>query len=137
SPLWDALTPSQQTEARFYQAIGMCRHSCYREAAKVFFNNLRASRRGEKRQQFFVYQGLGFYAYFKGRYRQALAFARRASDAALAARFTYGRALAEDLKAHSLVQNGAVRSGLKALRQAHYLAELLGSGGLATATAIS
>lgn len=125
-----ALSPRQVIESRFYLGVGFCRHSDYAKARGYFAQNLRAGKGGDDLSVFFAYQGLAFYRYFCGRYRQSLRVAELAWRAANAASFTFGKAFAADLKAHCLMETGQIRAGLATIDEAVECARRLGNGGL-------
>lgn len=122
------LRSEQKTACRYFLGNGFCRHSHYEKAARYFAENAREWKQSRDAiSKFYRFQGLGFYHYYAGRIRKALYFAGKGFESALEAGFLYGRALAADLKGHSLVQTGEVSRGLQMLELAEHLASQLGA----------
>src|SRR6185437_12272635 len=110
--------------------------SKYTQARSYFVMNAR-ERPGDPRSEFYVFQGLGFYRYFCGRWHLALRWAERAIRAAVVAGYPYGRVLAADLMGHLEIQVGSLASGFKRLSDAGALSRKIGNRGVAEAIAIS
>ncbi len=122
------LSPAQQTASRFFLGVGFCRHSFYVKSRHYFALNAREWRTSDDLvSNFYRYQGLGFYHYFRGSMRKALRAAEKSFESALGAGFLYGRAFAADLKGHTLVLTGDVGRGMKTLELAEHLASQLGA----------
>jgi hypothetical protein len=124
----DQLDETQKTACRFYLGCGFCRHSFYEKSLEYFVENIRARRKAtDALSRFYRFNGLGFYLYFAGRMPKALKAAERSYEAALEAGYLYGRALAADLKGHTLVMTGQVGHGLRTLGLAEHLANQVGA----------
>ncbi len=131
-------TREEGIAVRFFLALGHIRRSSYREARRELVANLlQLRRRPSPREVFFIYQGAAFYRYFTGHASKALAGARRALDAALAANFAFGKILAYDLSGHVLTQTENVERGLLHLREAAGLARRFENAALAQASEVS
>jgi tetratricopeptide (TPR) repeat protein len=132
------LTAAEKVECRFYLGVGHARLSKYEEARNYFGSNLRTVHNAQSdREKFFIYQGMGFYRYFNGRFRRARHYAESAHKAARSAKFTYGEVLSEDLLGHCRVRTGEILQGLNNLKSALQDAHRLGDAGLTNAVAIS
>ncbi len=124
--------------ARFFLGVGFCRQSDYSRARKYIGENYRCiGSAPSMRDRFFIYQGLAFYRYFCGRFRNALEYGRRSLAAAVEAEFVYGKAFAYDLVGHCLAQTGDAHAGIENLEHALKLATRLGNGGLARGFQVS
>jgi DNA-binding winged helix-turn-helix (wHTH) protein len=127
--------------SHFFLGIGECRSGRYASAIAHACSTVSRSVRGDALHSFFAHQAIGLLRYFTGRARSASRHAAAARQAALEARFSYGRMLALDLLGHSLVLEGQVHAGISVLEQSAELAEALGlvasAGGPRTAAAVA
>lgn len=113
----------QQIQCRFFLGVGFTRRSEYATARRYFGENRRLTRtRLSFQSKFFVFQGMGFYRFFCGKWNLALRDSARSFQAALRGNFLLGRVLSSDLRGNLLVQMGQVDLGLRTLHQAHVLA---------------
>jgi DNA-binding winged helix-turn-helix (wHTH) protein len=112
--------------SHFFLGIGECRSGRYTSAIAHARSTVSGSVRGDALHAFFAHQSIGLVRYFTGRARSASRHAAAARQAALEARFSYGRMLALDLLGHSLVLEGQIHSGISVLEQSAELAEALG-----------
>ena len=130
------LGSSEQALCRFVLGIGLVRVSRYEEGKSFLADNLRSLRasklsKSEKETlKFYAMQGMAFYRYFQCRYQSTLFFAQQAWATAFAQNFTYGQALASDLKGHALIRVGQVAQGINILETAAKVAKKNGNGGL-------
>jgi len=134
----DSMDEEARFMARFFLGVGLCRHSHHARGRALLAQNLRAgARHSQARIRFYAWQGVGYYRLVCCRVADALRHAARALNAALAANFLYGKALAGDLMAHSQVGPGQIQAAGESFRRALYYAELLGDGGLRQAIQVS
>lgn len=124
------LSIEQAVSCRFYLGVGFTRASHYTKATQYFITNLRTLRQSHPtpRMAFYVWQGVGFFHHFRGRYLRALQAGEKALEAAVRSDFFFGRMLATDLVAHARVESGEIARGLSELEMAHRLAHRLGHG---------
>ncbi len=117
---------------RFFLGVGYTRISEYIPAETLFSKNLASIRSHTSTNiaRFYAFQGVGFYRYFSGRIISSKKFADRAYQEALEERFTYGLALAEDLRGHTSVLTGEVSEGFSQFENAKKHAENISSTGL-------
>lgn len=128
------ISPDARVEARFYLSLSYCRRSNYQQCRKLLGQNLRAARKlGTDLAQHFAYQGVGFYRYFCGRFKQSLRAAEKSLMAAQNARYSYGRVLARDLLSHSQIRRGQITLGLANLKETRKAAKATGALGVARA----
>jgi tetratricopeptide (TPR) repeat protein len=125
------------TECRFFLGLGLARRSEYAEARRYFGENLREHPRKDPKSRFFAYQGIAFFRYFCGRWRESARAADRAFRAAIEAQFFYGRVLSSDLRGHIAIQTENVSAGFRNLIEAEDLARKLGNEAVAEAIEIS
>jgi DNA-binding CsgD family transcriptional regulator len=125
--------------SHFFLGIGECRSGRYASAIGHARAIVGASVWGDPLHTFFAHQAIGLLRHFIGHVRSAARHATLARQAALEARFSYGRMLALDLLGHALVLEGQIHAGIAVLEQSADLAESLGlfanAGGPRTATA--
>ena len=120
--------------AWFFLALGYTRHSRYGDARATIGRLWRLSRQAPSElTSYCLYQSLGFYRYFCGRYGNVARYSAKAVGIAALSRFQYGKYLALDLLGHAEVQGGEIGSGLGHLRDALSLAAQFGDGGSVTA----
>ncbi len=128
-----------RTKCLFYLGVGSIRRSDYAQAAKNFSENLNALRlrKVSGEEKFYIFQGVSFYKYFKGDFRNSNKYAQKAYEAAFSWEFVYGQILALDLLGHSLCQVGKIHRGLFELSRAQALTLKVGNGGIETALKVS
>ncbi len=134
--------PTMKAEAlaasRFFLGTGHCRQSGYEPCRRHLVENLRAARKSKSPAvHFFAYQGIAYYRYYCGRYRNALLLASRAFESANLSKLTHAKALATDLIGHALVHLGQISQGLAQLNRARALVATLGKGGFSDAFQMS
>ncbi len=112
------ISEEEKSAAYFYLAISWTRQSEYKRAKSLFLKNWRQRKTLSPVGRFFAYQGAAFYAYFLGDYQRALKNSHRALQLAVDASFTYGRAIATDLWAHSQIKSGFIQEGMHKLEEA-------------------
>lgn len=112
--------------SHFFLGVGECRSGRYAAAIAHARAAVAASDRNEALHAFFVHQALGLLRHFTGRADRAARHAAKARQAALEARFPYGRMLALDLLGHALVLEGQIHAGMSVLEQSAELASSLG-----------
>lgn len=112
--------------SHFFLGIGECRSGRYANAIAHARAVVSGSTRGEALHSFFAHQSIGLLRHFTGRARSAAKHAAAARQAALEARFPYGRMLALDLLGHALVLEGQIHAGISVLEQSAELAASLG-----------
>ncbi|MBX3261467.1 MAG: winged helix-turn-helix transcriptional regulator [Labilithrix sp.] len=112
--------------SHFFLGLGECRSGRYASAIAHARAAVAASERGEALHAFFAHQTIGLLRHFTGRARSAARHAAKARQAALEARFPYGRMLALDLLGHALVLEGQIHAGMSVLEQSAELASSLG-----------
>jgi hypothetical protein len=127
----------EQALCHFVLGIGLIRVSRYDEGKQFIGMNLRFMRSSSKDQKseaeiiaFYAMQGMAFYRYFQCRYLSALFFAQKAWSNSFSQNFSFGQALAADLKGHALIRVGQVAQGLNILEKAGKIAKKIGNGGL-------
>jgi DNA-binding winged helix-turn-helix (wHTH) protein len=112
---------------RFYIALGMIRNSQYKEGRIALIQNLQYLRLQKNevsaQEKFFIFQGIAFYRFFCGRFSQAKKYAEKAYACAIQDGFLFGEMLSKELLAHSLVQTGQVRLGLRYFNETLSLAK--------------
>lgn len=118
--------PTVHVASHFFLGIGECRSGRYASAIVHARAVVSGSIRGSALHAFFAHQSLGVLRYFTGQARSAARHAASARQAALEARFSYGRMLALDLLGHALVLEGQIHAGIAVLEQSAELAESLG-----------
>ena len=122
--------PEEQWAAiHFALGVAHTRVSKYQEARRHFAITTKW-RHSSERSRFFAWQSLGFYSFFTGDYEKSVRAARRALALALTSGFAFGELLAEELLAHSLVESGQVRLGMRHMRHAYKRARELGNKSL-------
>lgn len=108
------LTLPQTVAARFFLAIGYIRQSQYSQGRALLIENRKALPHLKKKEgHFYIYQGLAFYRFFRGQFHRSKKDAERAYSLAVEQDYPFGEMISKDLLAHSLVQVGQVRHGLK------------------------
>lgn len=135
--LGDTLRGEELVAARFYLGLGFARLSQYPKARRLFAENLQLLRQQKRwaaapmdlsRTAFYVWQGIAFFRQLCGQKTLALAAGQKAWTAAIEADFFFGRMLATEIRAHSLIGCGQVALGLRELETAYHLATQLGHG---------
>jgi hypothetical protein len=127
--------------ARFFYALAVCRERRTKAARQLFLKNLKqgsdwlktssADQNENEKLQFYIFQGLAFYRYTTGYFRQANFWVLKSVKAATAGNYAYGAALAHELFGHVQLQLGQIRAGLKSLEISAAKAQKLGQGALA------
>lgn len=112
--------------SHFFLALGECRSGRYAAAIEHVRTIVRATERSDALHAFFVHQAIGLLRHFIGHAHGAARHAAAARQAALEARFAYGRMLALDLLGHAIVLEGRIYAGIALLEQSAELAESLG-----------
>lgn len=106
----------EEATIHFALGVGHTRISEYARARSHFAHNFRFRDHADLRSQFFLWQGLGFFRYFTGAYSKSGIYARRAFELARQMKFHYGLLISEELLAHSCLENGQVRVGMKHMK---------------------
>lgn len=107
----------------FYLSLGSIRNSQYRQGRKFLVENLKhLNKKIAPTEKFFIFQGLAFYRFFCGRFSQSKKYAELAYKAAVQADFLFGEILSKELLAHSLIQTGQVRLGLRYFDETYKIA---------------
>lgn len=134
------LTPASQIFTRFYYGLAVCRERRMDAARRLFLENVNQVRASEsewerehgpqatERLKFFAYQGLAFFRYSTGYYRQAFFWALKAVTASSAANYHHGSCLAHEIYGHVQLQLGDVSAGMRNLEKALDKALKLGQG---------
>lgn len=131
------LSEEELLASQFYLGIGFARLSQYPKARSLFTQNLLLLRQLQSKEQpslslaqsaFYVWQGIAFFRQLCGRKALALRAGQKAWQAAIEADFFFGRMLATEIRAHSLIGCGQVAVGLRELETAYHLATQLGHG---------
>lgn len=134
----DQLSLDLRVACRFYIILGYIRKSMYVRAKEELAINLKERKNTDKAQDlFYIYQGIAFYRFFCGRYLAAKNHAHQSYTYAIKSRFVFGEMVSRDLLAHTLVQLGQNREGLKLFDQALDLAEKNNNEWLSAAIRIS
>lgn len=118
--------PTVHVAGHFFLCIGECRAGRYASTIAHVRAVVSGGRRDDVLHTFFAHQSIGLLRHFTGHTRSAVRHAAIARQAALEARFSYGRMLALDLLGHALVLDGQIHAGLAVLDQSAELAESLG-----------
>ena len=117
--------------ARFYIIVALIRSSEYELAhaeLSSFLSESRSSASETARgSRFYVFQALGFRAFFEGHYKKSLFWANRAWALAIRSGGLHERILSSDLRGHCLVQMGEVETGLESLESALEIAKRFGN----------
>jgi hypothetical protein len=116
----------QLVAARFFCTIAAVRRSDYATARSLVIENAREAR--SDFGFFFLWQGIGFYRYFCGRFKLAENAAQKARRYALSAGFEYGRMLATDLSGYAFWQSGQLSKGSETLQEARSTCKTEGFG---------
>jgi hypothetical protein len=134
------LASSDLIVARFFYALAVCRERRTKAARQLFLQNLKqgtswinatdASQGEIEKIRFYMYQGLAFYRYTTGYFRQANFWVLKSLKAATGGNYAYGAALAHELFGHVQLQLGQIRAGLKSLEISSAKAQKLGQGAL-------
>ena len=124
------LSNHQSGLCRFFIGVNYCRISKYELALKYLSENLKLTKRHRHDSKFMAitFQGVGFYRYFCGRFKQALSYAKLARSESMKGDFLYGKFLSSDLLGHAQVQTGEISSGLLMLEEARKYSKLLSGG---------
>jgi hypothetical protein len=132
------LSLEQTVQARFFLGVGFTRKSDYAQARHYFGANRKAARsRLTLKARFYVFQGIGFYRYYCGKWRLALRNMEMAYESALRSHYLYGRVVSSDLRGHLLVQMGNVQLGLRILKDAQTLSHQMGIRSVAQSIEVS
>lgn len=138
------LSDLQKSYCYFFLGLGYTRRSQYDVAKKYFLRNRALQKRtqatGRKNDfeiQFLVQQGISFFLFFLGKFEKSIAWSERALSSAIAAQDVWQRALAHDLLANNLIQNGRIHEALKHFDQALAESEYLKNSALVGAIRIS
>jgi predicted transcriptional regulator len=133
-----SLTPDQKIAGRFYLSVGLIRQSRYADARALLGENLRLKGKVKSKESlFYIFQGLAFYRFFCGQFFQSNRYAHSAFQAAVEAEFVFGEMISKDLLAHSLIQLGQVRKGLKYFEDTLKIARRVSNQWLTAAVEIS
>lgn len=110
----NTLSLDQTIACRFFLAIGYIRRSDYSQGRALLITNLRLKNKTTSLESlFFIFQGIAFYRFFCGQFYQSKKYATLAYEASAKQTFTFGEMMSKDLLAHSLIQLGQIRKGLK------------------------
>ena len=138
------LSDLQKSYCYFFLGLGYTRRSQYSEAKKYFLRNRALQKRtqtaGKKNDfeiQFLVQQGISFFLFFLGKFEKSIAWSERALSSAIAANDVWQRALAHDLLANNLIQNGRIHEALQHFDEAMTNSQFLKNTALASAIQIS
>ncbi len=124
--------------ARFHLGVSYTRHSQYAEATQFFKSNLLDSRQSKDAiVQFYALMGLGFYRFFRSRFRRCIFEAEKALLSAMDAEFTYGKYLAFELLGHAKINIGLISEGFADIRKAEQFAASFGNGSMLEAFKIA
>lgn len=117
--------------ARFYIIVALIRSSEYELAQSELTSFLRETRlgvtSGEMNARFYVFQALGFRAFFEGHYKKSLYWSQKAWGLALKVGGLHERVLSADLRGHCLIQMGDFEAGLESLEVALDVAKRFGN----------
>lgn len=132
------LSTDLRVACRFYIILGYIRKSMYGKAKEELAKNLKEKKNTTDAQDlFYIYQGIAFYRFFCGRYLAARKHVNNSYSYAIKSRFVFGEMISRDLLAHTLIQLGQNREGLKLFDQAMDLAEQNNNEWLSAAIRIS
>lgn len=125
----DAFELGERTDpvARFYVITALIRSSDYQRARKEIGEFLKASSGKDAVWRFYVFQCLGFRAFFEGRFKKSLYWSQRAWSLAIKEMGLHERVLSADLRGHCLIQMGEVEAGLESLESALEVAKRFGN----------
>ncbi|MDZ4084509.1 MAG: hypothetical protein U1E10_16310 [Bdellovibrionales bacterium] len=113
--------------ARFYVITALIRSSDYQRARREIGEFLKASSDRDPVWRFYVFQCLGFHAFFEGRFKKSLYWSQRAWSLAIKEMGLHERVLSADLRGHCLIQMGDVEAGLESLESALEVAKRFGN----------
>jgi len=125
----DAFELGERTDpvARFYVITALIRSSDYNRARKEIADFLQAIDGDDPAWRFYVFQCLGFRAFFEGRFKKSLYWSQRAWSIAIKKLGLHERVLSADLRGHCLIQMGEVEAGLESLESALEVAKRFGN----------
>lgn len=112
-----------QSSESFFMLTACVRRGDYVFAKKLMRELSKQSRINEE-AQFFYYQALAFYAYYKCRYKMALYFVLKGYSASFNLSESFWKILSLDLLGHACVQMGDIHKGIYYLEEASALAAL-------------
>lgn len=107
--------------ALFYLSIGFTRSGDFTAAKNLLLelNSLFKSHPSNSFIQFGFYQALGFFSYFKSRFRKSLAYAEKSKEAAYKTKEDSLIIFADDLFANGQIISGQIYSGIESLKQCY------------------
>ena len=120
----EKLKPADRARARFTLALAYTRLSRFKLARKLLLENRDDPKCKDLPD---VFQGIGIYYYYTGRFQKSASFAKRAMKSSLARQDDYIHALATDLYGHALVQTGHRSAGIRLLEQARTKSKTTGA----------
>lgn len=144
----EALYTAQRSQAsdlnkvysRFFLALGWTRRSQYEKAKKFLLINktyLRKNKNTSAEVSFLVQQGISFFLYFLGQFEKSISWNEKSLASAIAAQNLWMRALAHDLLANNLIQNGRIYEGLRHFAEAAKDSEKINNKAIIQAIEIS
>lgn len=133
-----SLSRREMIFSRFWLGVFYSRAGNFQKARLFFGQNLQSrSEKLNKAEQFYLFQGLGFYRFLKNRPQLALKYAEKAWELGFISGKPFMQILALDLRGQSLIQLQEVEQGLMYLRRAKSIADKLDDHGLSTALAVT
>lgn len=126
--------------SRFFLALGWTRRSQYERAKKFLLINktyLRKNKNASAEVSFLVQQGISFFLYFLGQFEKSISWNEKSLASAIAAQNLWMRALAHDLLANNLIQNGRIYEGLRHFGEAAKDSEKINNKAIIQAIEIS
>lgn len=117
---------------QFWISISAIRVQQFKKTKKILrdFFSLRHQRLSRE-EQFYVWQLLGFYSFFKGKYTSSIRFAQKAWQKGFLTGKPFLQILALDLRGQANFQMGEVEQGITLLNRAQGIAKKIDDKGLA------
>ena len=126
--------------AYFFLALAWTRRSQYAHAKKYLLLNRGLSKKlGHQNAEirYLMEQGISFFLFFLGKFEKSLQWSEKSLTSAIENHDFWMRALAQDLLANNLVQNGRIHEGLRHFAEALNYAKQLKNQALVNAIEIS
>lgn len=134
------LNSTQRSYAYFFLALAWTRRSQYQQAKKYLLLNRSLSKKLKHRNpeiRYLMEQGISFFLFFLGKFEKSLQWSEKSLSSAIETHDFWMRALAQDLLANNLVQNGRIHEGLKHFSEALNYSRKLQNQALVNAIEIS
>lgn len=131
---------TQKSYVYFFLALAWTRRSQYKKAKRYLLLNrsLSASLKHKNAEiKFLVEQGISFFLFFLGKFEKSLYWSEKSLASSMAVHDFWMMALAHDLLANNLIQNGHIHEALRHFREALNHSKRLKNSALINAIEIS